>query len=107
MNESNSDQWVQRGVSLATLALIGMVIWYIHESRLASGHQALVAGHAQNSMALAQVLQEASAYAQRDPSIIPVLNRLAGRNPSSSNAAPVRPGVPNPSANPNSNPNRR
>lgn len=79
MKESNADRLVQWGINLATLALIGMVIWYVQGSRLVSGHQQLVAGHGQNSMALAQLLQEASAYAQRDPSIIPLLNKLTGR----------------------------
>jgi len=79
VKESNPDRFVQWGINLSTLALIGMVGGYVHESRVASAHQKLVAGHAQNSMAMAQLLQEAAVYAQRDPSIIPVLNKLAGQ----------------------------
>lgn len=94
MKESNPDRFVQWGINLSTLALVGMVGWYVHESRVASGHQKLVAGHAQNSMAMAQVLQEAAAYAQRDPSIIPVLNKLSGQ-PTSGPAAAPRTNAPN------------
>ena len=49
------------------------------ESREMGAHQQAATAHTQNSLALGQLLEEAVQYSKKDPSIIPLLNHLAGK----------------------------
>ena len=79
------------------MGVLGLVGWYTVESREMGALQQAATAHTQNSLALGQLVEEAVQYSRRDPSIVPVLNHLAGRPEAS---------TPQPSA-PSLNPARR
>lgn len=81
-------------VAATTTGVLGLVGWYMMESREMGAHQQAAAVHTQNSLALGQLLEESAKYAQKDPSIIPLLNQLAGRAPAPASPSPAP--APNP-----------
>ncbi len=92
MKSFDSPRTLQWCVHFGTLGVLGLVLWYVHESRELSGHQKLSAAHTQNGMALGQVLEGAAAYSQRDPSVVPLLNQIVARASGAPTSAPVAPG---------------
>lgn len=100
MKSADSQRMLQWSVHLGTLGVLGLVLWYVHESREVSNHRKLSAMHTQNGLALSQVLEEASAYSKRDPSVIPLLNQIMAR----ASGAPAAAAAPAPAA---SKPNLR
>jgi hypothetical protein len=70
---------LRQATTLATLVTLGLVGWYVVDSREASAQQRIASIHAQNTMAMSQLVQELGAMAQRDASITPLLARLSTR----------------------------
>lgn len=96
MKSFDSPKTLQWSVNLGTAGVLGLVLWYVHESREFSGHRKLSAAHTQNGFALGQVLEQAALYSQKDPSVIPLLNQIVGRasppsSPAASTAVPAAP----------------
>jgi hypothetical protein len=82
---------LQAAVATSTAGVLALVAWYLIESREVGAHQQMATVHTQNSLALGQLLEEAVQYSRKDPSIIPLLNYLGGRNPgpAAQNPAPA------------------
>lgn len=97
MKSASPSRLLQSAVATSTAGVLGLVGWYLMESREMGAHQQVATTHTQNSLALGQLLEEAVQYSRKDPSIIPLLNQMSGRGPG--------PSVQNPAPAPN--PTRR
>lgn len=91
MKSASPLRLLQAAVATSTAGVLALVAWYLIESREVGAHQQMATVHTQNSLALGQLLEEAVQYSRKDPSIIPLLNYLGGRNPgpAAQNPAPA------------------
>jgi hypothetical protein len=92
VKSASPSRLLQAAVVVSTMGVLGLVGWYMVESREMGAHQQTATAHTQNSLALGQLIEEAIQYSKKDPSIVPLLNHLAGR-PEAASAQPSAPAV--------------
>jgi hypothetical protein len=94
VKSASPSRLLQAAVAASTAGVLALVGWYVMESREVGAHQQMATAYTQNSLALGQLLEEAVQYSRKDPSIIPLLNRLGGRPPGPAAQNPAPPANP-------------
>ncbi len=88
MNRDRGVGWEIPALGVGVLATLLASGFYVYESRIAGGQQAVAQMVSQNATALSMLLNDSVAYSRTDPSIVPLLERLSGRT-AGTNARPA------------------